>query len=55
MSWARNPQGKIMFGYCRVSTEEQAEKRNGLEVQRGPSTPGLSGVGGPWSTTPTQV
>jgi DNA invertase Pin-like site-specific DNA recombinase len=23
-----------MFGYCRVSTEEQAEKRNGLEAQR---------------------
>jgi len=23
-----------MFGYTRVSTEEQAEKRNGLEAQR---------------------
>ncbi|BCO38053.1 recombinase RecB [Mycobacterium heckeshornense] len=23
-----------MFGYCRVSTEEQAEKRNGLQAQR---------------------
>ncbi|WP_313901622.1 recombinase family protein [Mycobacterium sp. SMC-2] len=34
MSSARNPQGTIMFGYCRVSTEEQAEKRNGLEAQR---------------------
>jgi DNA invertase Pin-like site-specific DNA recombinase len=34
MSAARNPQGTLMFGYCRVSTEEQAEKRNGLEAQR---------------------
>src|SRR6266576_2712882 len=34
MSGARNPQGALMFGYCRVSTEEQAEKRNGLEAQR---------------------
>jgi DNA invertase Pin-like site-specific DNA recombinase len=34
MSAACNPQGKLMFGYCRVSTEEQAEKRNGLESQR---------------------
>jgi DNA invertase Pin-like site-specific DNA recombinase len=34
MSAAGNPQGKLMFGYCRVSTEEQAEKRNGLEAQR---------------------
>jgi DNA invertase Pin-like site-specific DNA recombinase len=24
----------LMFGYCRVSTEEQADKRNGLEAQR---------------------
>jgi DNA invertase Pin-like site-specific DNA recombinase len=36
MSTARNPQGTLMFGYCRVSTEEQAEKRNGLEAQRAP-------------------
>lgn len=33
MSAARNPQGTHMFGYCRVSTEEQAERRNGLEAQ----------------------
>lgn len=25
---------KLFFGYCRVSTEEQAESRNGLEAQR---------------------
>ena len=24
----------LMFGYSRVSTEEQADKRNGLEAQR---------------------
>ena len=24
----------LMFGYARVSTEEQADKRNGLEAQR---------------------
>lgn len=33
MSSARNPHGALMFGYCRASTEEQAEKRNGLEAQ----------------------
>jgi DNA invertase Pin-like site-specific DNA recombinase len=31
---AQKPQGALMFGYTRVSTEEQAEKRNGLEAQR---------------------
>ncbi|MCK8647091.1 recombinase family protein [Mycobacterium colombiense] len=34
MSAARNPQGTLMFGYCRVSTEEQAVSGNGLEAQR---------------------
>lgn len=34
MSAARNPQGTLMFGYARCSTEEQTEKRNGLEAQR---------------------
>jgi DNA invertase Pin-like site-specific DNA recombinase len=34
MSAAAKPHGALMFGYSRVSTEEQAEKRNGLESQR---------------------
>lgn len=34
MSAARDPLGTLMFGYCRVSTEEQAASGNGLEAQR---------------------
>ena len=34
MSATRNPLGTLMFGYCRVSTEEQAASGNGLEAQR---------------------
>jgi DNA invertase Pin-like site-specific DNA recombinase len=34
MSAARNPQATLMFGYCRVSTEEQAARGNGLDAQR---------------------
>lgn len=29
----------LMFAYKRVSTEERADKRSGLEAQRAPSTP----------------
>jgi DNA invertase Pin-like site-specific DNA recombinase len=34
MSGAGKPQGTLMFGYTRVSTEEQALSGNGLEAQR---------------------
>ncbi|BBX27948.1 recombinase family protein [Mycolicibacterium alvei] len=34
MNAAAKARGALMFGYARVSTEEQAEKRNGLEAQR---------------------
>ena len=34
MSTTLKAHGALMFGYTRVSTEEQAEKRNGLESQR---------------------
>jgi hypothetical protein len=34
MSPKAKPQSALMFGYSRVSAEEQAEKRNGLESQR---------------------
>lgn len=31
---AREPMQRLMFGYTRVSTDEQAMSRNGLEAQR---------------------
>ena len=30
----REPMQPLMFGYTRVSTDEQADRRNGLEAQR---------------------
>jgi DNA invertase Pin-like site-specific DNA recombinase len=34
MTAQRKPQDALMFGYCRVSTEEQVASGNGLEAQR---------------------